>query len=229
MMQYIFLIYGATTVLCGTMVFFGLPDSPTKAWFLTAEEKQLAVVRLADNQTGIETRKVNSTQSIITRREVIANSTSGLQTQPSSGDIPRPSMLLHMDLCIRLCHRQRRRHKLQPSHHLWLRFQQDQDRTHGHSSSSCRHGRRCDSHSSILQSAKRALHLVDLLCDRWHDRSHHGPCSGCGDTPQCIAGGCLSHGFLQRALGLHAQSIFVQRSGCNEEELHGRVDCDHLW
>lgn len=56
--QYIFLIYGATTVLCGAMVFFGLPDSPTKAWFLTAEEKQLAVVRLADNQTGIETRKV---------------------------------------------------------------------------------------------------------------------------------------------------------------------------
>lgn len=62
MMQYIFLIYGATTVLCGAMVFFGLPDSPTKAWFLTAGEKQLAVVRLADNQTGIETRKVKTSQ-----------------------------------------------------------------------------------------------------------------------------------------------------------------------
>jgi hypothetical protein len=47
------------------MVFFGLPDSPTKAWFLTAEEKQLAVVRLADNQTGIETRKVKAPQVII--------------------------------------------------------------------------------------------------------------------------------------------------------------------
>jgi hypothetical protein len=68
MMQYIFVIYGATTVLCGAMVFFGLPDSPTRAWFLTAEEKQLAVVRLADNQTGIETRKVDfpkaSSQSV---------------------------------------------------------------------------------------------------------------------------------------------------------------------
>jgi len=61
--QYIFLIYGATTVVCGAMVFLGLPDSPTKAWFLTAEEKQLAVVRLADNQTGIETRKVDSTEA----------------------------------------------------------------------------------------------------------------------------------------------------------------------
>lgn len=57
MVQYIFLIYGATTVLCGTMVFFGLPDSPTKAWFLTPEERRLAVMRLADNQTGVETRK----------------------------------------------------------------------------------------------------------------------------------------------------------------------------
>jgi hypothetical protein len=40
-----------------------LPDSPTKAWFLTAEEKELAVVRLADNQTGIETRKVRSPEA----------------------------------------------------------------------------------------------------------------------------------------------------------------------
>ena len=63
MMQYIFLIYGATTVLCGAMVFFGLPDSPTKALFLTTEEKQLAVVRLADNQTGVETRKVKPPQN----------------------------------------------------------------------------------------------------------------------------------------------------------------------
>jgi hypothetical protein len=105
MMQYIFLIYGATTVLCGTMVFFGLPDSPTKAWFLSAEEKQLAVVRLADNQTGIETRRVNFPQSTITRHEPIADNTVGLQTQPSSRDISRPSVLLHMDLCIRIRHR----------------------------------------------------------------------------------------------------------------------------
>lgn len=86
------------------MVFFGLPDSPTKAWFLTAEEKQLAVVRLADNQTGIETRKVKSPQSPTTRHDFIANSTVGLQTQSGSGNIPRPSMLLRLDLCIWIRH-----------------------------------------------------------------------------------------------------------------------------
>jgi len=122
MVQYIFLIYGATTVLCGAMVFFGLPDSPTKTWFLTAEEKQLAVVRLADNQTGIETRKVNSSLSVITCSGVVANSIVGLQSQPGSRNIPRPSMLLHMGLCLRIRHRQRRRHQLQPPHHLRLRF-----------------------------------------------------------------------------------------------------------
>lgn len=112
MMQYIFLTYGATTVLCGVMVFFGLPDSPTKAWFLTTEEKQLAVVRLVDNQTGIETRKVKSPQTPTTRPGLIADSTVGFQSQPGSGNIPRPSLLLHMDLCIWLCHCQCRRHQL---------------------------------------------------------------------------------------------------------------------
>jgi hypothetical protein len=84
------------------MVFFGLPDSPSRAWFLTAEEKQRAVIRLVDNQTGIETRKVNLLQSIIMHSQGITDSTLGFQTQPGSGNIPRPSMLLHMDLCIRI-------------------------------------------------------------------------------------------------------------------------------
>ncbi|KAL1873618.1 hypothetical protein VTK73DRAFT_805 [Phialemonium thermophilum] len=55
--KYIFLIYGATTVLAGALVFFGLPDSPAKAWFFNAEEKNLALIRLAPNQTGIEANK----------------------------------------------------------------------------------------------------------------------------------------------------------------------------
>lgn len=146
--QYIFLIYGATTVLCGTMVFFGLPDSPTKAWFLTAEERRLAVVRLADNQTGIETRKVAPLHIVSPCNEPPAYDPTGLQNQSSPRDPPRPSMLLHLDLRLQLCHRQRRHHKLQSSHHLWLRLQQNQNSSDGHSPSSRGHGSRSHTDSS---------------------------------------------------------------------------------
>lgn len=37
-----------------------MPDSPDKAWFFNAEEKKLAAIRLAPNQTGVESRKVCS-------------------------------------------------------------------------------------------------------------------------------------------------------------------------
>ncbi|KAJ3529683.1 hypothetical protein NM208_g9651 [Fusarium decemcellulare] len=63
--KYIFLIYGACTVLAGALVFFGLPDTPSKAWFFTAEEKKLALIRLAPNQTGIETKKKFLTSQIL--------------------------------------------------------------------------------------------------------------------------------------------------------------------
>lgn len=58
--QYIFIIYGAVTVLVGALVFFGLPDSPSKAWFFNEQEKKLALVRLAENQTGVQVHKVTS-------------------------------------------------------------------------------------------------------------------------------------------------------------------------
>ncbi|EGY15130.1 allantoate permease [Verticillium dahliae VdLs.17] len=57
--QYIFIIYGAVTVLAGGLVFFALPDSPSKAWFFNETEKKLALVRLAENQTGIDSHKVS--------------------------------------------------------------------------------------------------------------------------------------------------------------------------
>ncbi|KAM0427806.1 hypothetical protein ACHAPT_007263 [Fusarium lateritium] len=62
--KYIFLIYGATTVLAGGLVFFGLPDTPSQAWFFTAEEKKLALIRLAPNQTGVESKKAFHTAQI---------------------------------------------------------------------------------------------------------------------------------------------------------------------
>jgi hypothetical protein len=58
MRQYIFIIYGSVTVLTGVLIFFVLPDSPSKAWFFNDQEKRLALVRLAENQTGVETHQV---------------------------------------------------------------------------------------------------------------------------------------------------------------------------
>jgi len=60
--QYIFLIYGSVTMGVGILVFFALPDSPSKAWFFNAEEKKAAVIRLAENQTGVNSHKVRSLQ-----------------------------------------------------------------------------------------------------------------------------------------------------------------------
>ncbi|KAH7316931.1 major facilitator superfamily domain-containing protein [Stachybotrys elegans] len=68
--KYIFIIYGAVTVLIGGVVFFGLPDSPSKAWFFNEQEKKLAMIRLAENQTGVEThRKFNFGQALETLRD----------------------------------------------------------------------------------------------------------------------------------------------------------------
>ncbi|KUL83733.1 hypothetical protein ZTR_08642 [Talaromyces verruculosus] len=53
--KYIFLIYGAVTMLVGIITVFLLPDSPAKAWFYSKEERKLATMRTAHNQTGIST------------------------------------------------------------------------------------------------------------------------------------------------------------------------------
>ncbi|KAM0329264.1 hypothetical protein ACHAQA_004568 [Verticillium albo-atrum] len=63
--KYIFIIYGAFTVLAGVLVFFGLPDSPSTAWFFNATEKKLALIRLAENQTGVESHKAFSAKQIL--------------------------------------------------------------------------------------------------------------------------------------------------------------------
>jgi MFS family permease len=71
--RYVFLIYGAVTVFCGGLFVLLMPDSPSKAWFFTAQEKELAVVRLASNQTGIESKKVCG--------RLIKNNRDGLHTR----------------------------------------------------------------------------------------------------------------------------------------------------
>lgn len=61
--QLIFIIYGVITVFTGIILFVGLPDSPTKAWFFNSEERKLAVIRLASNQTGTNDNKVKCAAS----------------------------------------------------------------------------------------------------------------------------------------------------------------------
>ncbi|KAJ4203184.1 hypothetical protein NW767_005295 [Fusarium falciforme] len=52
--KYIFIIYGAFTLVVGIAVFFLLPNSPAQAWFLNDELKSVAALRLASNQTATE-------------------------------------------------------------------------------------------------------------------------------------------------------------------------------
>ncbi|KZF26202.1 MFS general substrate transporter [Xylona heveae TC161] len=55
--KYIFIIYGAISMFLGIVTLFVLPDSAQNAWFLTAEEKQVAFSRTAANQTGVNTHR----------------------------------------------------------------------------------------------------------------------------------------------------------------------------
>ncbi|KAJ6035617.1 Major facilitator superfamily domain general substrate transporter [Penicillium canescens] len=51
--KYIFIIYGTVTILVGILVMFALPDGPSTAWFLSGEEKKIALLRVSENQTGL--------------------------------------------------------------------------------------------------------------------------------------------------------------------------------
>jgi len=55
--QYIYLFAGALTVLYGIFC-FAIPDSPMDAWFLTQEERVVAVERLRKGQTGVRSHKI---------------------------------------------------------------------------------------------------------------------------------------------------------------------------
>ncbi|KAJ3831390.1 major facilitator superfamily domain-containing protein [Lentinula raphanica] len=50
--QWLMVITGLITLLASVCFWFWFPDSPTNAWFLTAEERALAVQRIKANQTG---------------------------------------------------------------------------------------------------------------------------------------------------------------------------------
>lgn len=54
--RFIFLIYGVFTTAWGFVLFFVIPDNPLKAWWLTEEEKSQVVLRVSENQTGLENK-----------------------------------------------------------------------------------------------------------------------------------------------------------------------------
>lgn len=59
--QYIYLLAGSLTVLFGAAS-FALPNSPVSAWFLTEEERVVAVERLRKGQTGVRCQKLKASQ-----------------------------------------------------------------------------------------------------------------------------------------------------------------------
>ncbi|ESK83753.1 membrane transporter [Moniliophthora roreri MCA 2997] len=62
--QWLMIITGILTLFCALAFWFLFPDSPTNAWFLTLEEKAIAVQRIKENQTGIENKHFKKEQMI---------------------------------------------------------------------------------------------------------------------------------------------------------------------
>ncbi|KIW37758.1 hypothetical protein, variant [Exophiala oligosperma] len=55
--KWIYIILGPITIAFGFVVVALFPASPMNAWFLTAREREIAVGRLLQNNTGMKTRK----------------------------------------------------------------------------------------------------------------------------------------------------------------------------
>ncbi|KZT69386.1 MFS general substrate transporter [Daedalea quercina L-15889] len=62
--QWLVIITGILTLITSACYFFMFPDSPTNAWFLTPEERVLAVQRIQSNQTGVENKRWKREQFI---------------------------------------------------------------------------------------------------------------------------------------------------------------------
>lgn len=58
----IFIITGVITIVVGIVFSVHVPDDPSKAWFLTEEERKLVLIRIRDNQQGFENKKFKKDQ-----------------------------------------------------------------------------------------------------------------------------------------------------------------------
>ncbi|KAJ7494380.1 MFS general substrate transporter [Mycena galericulata] len=62
--QWLMVITGMITLVIAALFWFLFPDSPTTAWFLTPEERIVAVLRIRVNQTGVENKHFKKEQMI---------------------------------------------------------------------------------------------------------------------------------------------------------------------
>ncbi|KAM0453553.1 hypothetical protein ACHAPV_008887 [Trichoderma viride] len=62
--KWLFLIYGAISIVFGVFVAWWMPDSPMRAKCFSEEDKTLMIERVRDNQTGIQNRKWKKYQFI---------------------------------------------------------------------------------------------------------------------------------------------------------------------
>ncbi|KAG6827140.1 hypothetical protein H0H92_013058 [Tricholoma furcatifolium] len=62
--QWLMIITGIITLFAAAAFWLFFPDSPTSAWFLTMEERVIAVQRIKVNQTGIENKYFKKKQLI---------------------------------------------------------------------------------------------------------------------------------------------------------------------
>ncbi|KAF8682465.1 MFS general substrate transporter [Rhizoctonia solani] len=62
--KYMYIFAGSWTIAWGILLFFLLPDNPMSARLFSLEERKLAVRRLRDNMTGVESKKFKRSQFI---------------------------------------------------------------------------------------------------------------------------------------------------------------------
>lgn len=60
----VFIITGVITIATGILILFHFPDDPSKAWFLTEEEKKLVVIRVRTNQGSFANKQFKRNQFI---------------------------------------------------------------------------------------------------------------------------------------------------------------------
>ncbi|EPQ57979.1 MFS general substrate transporter [Gloeophyllum trabeum ATCC 11539] len=62
--QWLMIITGIITLITAVLFWFLFPDSPANAWFLTEQERVLAVERIKVNQAGVENKRFKKEQLI---------------------------------------------------------------------------------------------------------------------------------------------------------------------
>ena len=67
--QYLFIIYGAITVVWSMFAFFLLPDCPLTARFLNPRDRPEIIARLKANHAGVENVKLQWSQAVETLKD----------------------------------------------------------------------------------------------------------------------------------------------------------------